>query len=105
MSQTTQAPDYPEIIRKILADDHLLTAYNLPQEVRNFAGLTPAVAGKNTDDLASLERSKVVEVLRRVFGNKTHAARALGIDRRKIYRLVEKYEINDSEFQGEGAAK
>ncbi len=82
---------------KILADNHSITANNLPLEVRNFSG-TPTVSLSRLDDLASLERAKVVEVLRRVWGNKTHAAKALGIDRRKIYRLVEKYEITDAEL-------
>jgi transcriptional regulator of acetoin/glycerol metabolism len=49
-----------------------------------------------TDDLAQFTRSKVVEVLRRVAGNKTRAAQALGIERRKLYRLIEKYNIQDS---------
>ena len=43
-------------------------------------------------------QAKVVEILRRERGNKTRAARALGIDRRKIYRLVEKYGIQDTEL-------
>ena len=46
-----------------------------------------------TDDLSSIERTKIIEVLRREGGNKSRAARALGIDRRKLYRLVEKYGI------------
>ena len=50
-------------------------------------------------DLASIERGKVVEVLRRMHGNKTRAAKALGIDRRKLYRLVEKYNIQPNELQ------
>ncbi|MFM2094741.1 MAG: hypothetical protein RIS70_1865, partial [Planctomycetota bacterium] len=51
-----------------------------------------------TDDLASIERTKVVEVLSRVHGNKTRAARALGIDRRKLYRLVDKYKVSAGEY-------
>jgi len=52
-----------------------------------------------TDDLASIERTKVVEVLGRLRGNKTRAARAQGIDRRKLYRLVEKYGVTPAEYQ------
>jgi DNA-binding NtrC family response regulator len=55
------------------------------------------------DDLASIQRSKIVEVLRRESGNKSKAARALGIDRRKLYRLLEKFAIADSEITGETA--
>jgi DNA-binding NtrC family response regulator len=52
----------------------------------------------NIDDLAAIQRSKVVEVLRREKGNKSKAARVLGIDRRKLYRLLEKYSISDAEL-------
>jgi transcriptional regulator with GAF, ATPase, and Fis domain len=51
-----------------------------------------------TDDLATIQRGKVVEVLRRESGNKSKAARALGVDRRKLYRLLEKYSITDAEL-------
>jgi transcriptional regulator with GAF, ATPase, and Fis domain len=52
-----------------------------------------------TDDLGAIQRGKVVEVLRRESGNKSKAARALGVDRRKLYRLLEKYSITDAELQ------
>jgi transcriptional regulator with GAF, ATPase, and Fis domain len=53
---------------------------------------------ETTDDLATIQRSKVVAVLRREAGNKSKAARALGIDRRKLYRLLEKFAIADAEL-------
>ena len=63
-----------------------------------LAAASPAaIAADTTDDLATIQRSKVVEVLRRESGNKSKTARALGIDRRKLYRLLEKYAIQDSE--------
>jgi DNA-binding NtrC family response regulator len=48
--------------------------------------------------LSSIERAKIVEVLRRERGNKTRAARALGIDRRKLYRLIDRYAVRTSEW-------
>ena len=55
---------------------------------------------QSTDDLAAIQRGKVVEVLRRDSGNKSKAARALGIDRRKLYRLLEKFAISSAELAG-----
>jgi DNA-binding NtrC family response regulator len=84
---------------KILGDDHRVLLKDLPKAVLD-ARLTsrghaePPVAG---DDLATIQRHKIVEVLRREAANKSRAARALGIDRRKLYRLLEKYHITDSE--------
>jgi transcriptional regulator with PAS, ATPase and Fis domain len=39
--------------------------------------------------LAEMELRYVRQVLAAVGGNKTHAARALGIDRRSLYRRLE----------------
>lgn len=45
-----------------------------------------------------MARDTSSEVLRREAGNKSKAARALGIDRRKLYRFVEKYAISNAEL-------
>ncbi|MGE0759731.1 MAG: sigma-54-dependent transcriptional regulator [Pirellulaceae bacterium] len=86
---------------KIMAEGNMVRLKDLPHEVTDqsapvMENRAPAVVF--TDDLATIERAKVVEVLRRESGNKTRAARALGIDRRKLYRLVEKYDIQSNEF-------
>lgn len=78
---------------KILADDGVIRAHDLPHELTSIRSSDQALPLINTDDLSALERTKIVEVLRREHGNKSRAARALGIDRRKLYRLVEKYGI------------
>jgi transcriptional regulator with PAS, ATPase and Fis domain len=83
---------------KILADDQLVRVRELPHEVIEFTSERAPSLNGDKDDLASLERAKVVDVLRRMSLNKTRAARALGIDRRKLYRLVEKYGIRDAEL-------
>lgn len=86
---------------KILADDHIVRVRELPHEVTHQAGVRPrsySGNGEEIDDLASIERAKVVDVLRRMSRNKSRAARALGIDRRKLYRLVDKYAIREAEL-------
>jgi DNA-binding NtrC family response regulator len=85
---------------KIVAESRFLCLRDFPREATDYDPPGAAPAPAQQDDLASLERAKVVEVLRREAGNKTRAARALGIDRRKLYRLVEKYQIQASELAG-----
>jgi DNA-binding NtrC family response regulator len=76
---------------KILADEPRIGLVDLPHElVHPPQGEAPAAA---TDKLDDVERAHVVEVLQREGGNKARAARALGIDRRSLYRLLEKYGI------------
>jgi DNA-binding NtrC family response regulator len=89
---------------KILADGRRIRLKDLPKEVAQAAVTAPAPAQAasaallTTDDLATLQRHKIVEVLRREAANKSRAARALGIDRRKLYRLLEKFQITDREI-------
>ena len=87
---------------KILSDCETIRLQDLPKEVDSSTPTAGAAADSvATDDLATIQRSKVVEVLRRERGNKSKAARALGVDRRKLYRLLEKYSITDAELRGE----
>ena len=44
--------------------------------------------------LEQAERELIVAALRRSGGNKNEAARALGIDRQRLYRKIQKYEID-----------
>jgi DNA-binding NtrC family response regulator len=83
---------------KIMADDRVLRARDLPREVVQNRPAEVGILPHQSDELSYIERAKVVEVLRREHGNKTRAAHALGIDRRKLYRLIEKYAIHDAEL-------
>jgi DNA-binding NtrC family response regulator len=85
---------------KIMAEGDVIHVADLPPDVRQVRAAGDWPATQPTDDLASIERGKVIEVLRRVAGNKTRAAKALGVDRRKIYRLMEKYGIGEGELAG-----
>ena len=86
----------------ILADDHIITADDLPAEVfgQSTAGAVSALP-VDTSDLASIERAHIERVLQQEGGNKSRAAKALGIHRRKLYRLLERFGI-DGGSQGAG---
>ncbi len=78
---------------KILADNGEIYLADLPSEVTSLEpGARPAELPA-TSHLADVERAHVIEVLRRQLGNKARAARELGLSRRTLYRLIEKYEI------------
>ncbi len=83
---------------KILADDDRIRAENLPPEIVNSAHTRPATAS-NDVDLDTLTREHVLETYRRHDNNKARTARALGIGRRTLYRLLEKYNISDADVE------
>jgi DNA-binding NtrC family response regulator len=81
----------------LLADNSVIDIADLPDEVVLRSGAPGARASardaNGDDDLASVERAHIAAVLRREKGNKARAARALGIHRRKLYRLIERLQI------------
>lgn len=104
---------------QILADDGEILIDDLPREVTGFAGTTaantPRQANESTSEpdtptavldstessserLEDLERAHVVRILREHHGNKAQAARSLGIHRRKLYRMLERFEIQPEEI-------
>lgn len=83
---------------KILADDDRIIVENLPPEIVNSAHTRPAVLPSDVD-LDTLTKDHVLETYRRHDSNKARTARALGIGRRTLYRLLEKYNIADSETE------
>lgn len=100
---------------QILSNEHTITIDDLPSEIADPADQTispgasrlpghlphnghgngtPVLAG-GSPRLEDLERSHIMEILKRENGNKARAARVLGIHRRKLYRLLERYGISD----------
>lgn len=82
---------------KILADPPTIRLADLPAEIAH--GNPSKTDGDGAvevdeDSLAAIQRAHVVEVLTRERGNKARAARALGVNRRSLYRLLEKYKID-----------
>jgi DNA-binding NtrC family response regulator len=79
---------------QILAEDSNITLDDLPEGIVETA--PPAAGpGGHPDYLREVERRHVQEVLSREKGNKVHAARALGISRRALYRLIRKYHLGE----------
>ncbi len=91
---------------QIMADGHCIRLVDLPHEIVNARRSGPELptAAESTDKLADLQRSHVREVLNRERGNKARAAKALGINRRSLYRLMEKFGIDSGECGATSAA-
>lgn len=88
----------------ILADGYEITIDDLPREIADGgvhqvggkSGLADATSASNAvlmqgDSLDGIAKVHVLEVLKKNNGNKAKAARALGIHRRKLYRLLERF--------------
>ncbi|HVC99391.1 MAG TPA: sigma-54 dependent transcriptional regulator [Pirellulales bacterium] len=78
---------------KILADGFVVRLVDLPHDLQRPPQAEVPSALVGSDNLDEIERAHVIEVLQREKGNKARAARALGIDRRSLYRLLEKYGV------------
>jgi len=71
-----------------------ITVEDLPRAIRGEPA--PALPPADADALPTLEEAErrlIADALRRSAGNKNEAARALGIDRQRLYRKIEKYRL------------
>lgn len=84
----------------VLADNNTITMDDLPAEIVDGPagveeGIRPTfVVAQDTSRLDEIEKAHIVEVMEREKGNKAKTARALGIHRRKLYRLLERYDLH-----------
>lgn len=80
---------------KILAEDHSITLDDLPSEICNAEPRSSSMESVHEDsiELAAIEKHHIESVLNQCQGNKALAARTLKIHRRKLYRLIDKYEL------------
>jgi len=87
---------------QILADDNLITLDGLPETMQ----VTPPPAEACSTDplnLSELERRTVRAALEQAKGNKVHAAKALGISRRALYRFIKRYRLEGLQADVEAA--
>jgi transcriptional regulator with PAS, ATPase and Fis domain len=82
---------------KIVADDHRIRIENLPPEIADGDDVMPQLTAANEVDLFTYTRRHVLETYRHHHSNKSETARALGIGRRTLYRLLEKYGVAGAE--------
>ena len=79
---------------KVLAEDNRIELKNLPSAIIQAETEPVAAVINNGDvDLETLNKLHVVQTYERCEKNKTKTARALGINRRSLYRLLEKFQI------------
>ena len=76
----------------ILCPGEEIGATDLPQELRSPESLSLSRAMQEGATLEELEKAYILMVLERVEGNQTRAADILGIDRRTLYRKLQRYE-------------
>jgi DNA-binding NtrC family response regulator len=75
-----------------LAPGSIVEESDLPDKIVHHAGQLPATPGGQAT-LDEMTRRYVLSVLEKVRGNKTEAARILGVPRRTLYRMLERYGV------------
>jgi DNA-binding NtrC family response regulator len=72
---------------------------DLPEKIRDYRRSHVLVASDDPSELVPLEeveRRYIARVMEAVAGNKTAAARILGIDRKRLYRMLERLDVPPS---------
>jgi two-component system response regulator HydG len=76
-----------------------LIVEDLPEKIRSYHG-TDMIISSNASELVSMEETErryILHVLKVVGGNKAHAARLLGFDRKTLYRKLQFYKIAEDD--------
>ncbi|PKN51014.1 MAG: sigma-54-dependent Fis family transcriptional regulator [Deltaproteobacteria bacterium HGW-Deltaproteobacteria-13] len=92
-------------LRNVIERAVALTQYekliveDLPEKIRSYHG-TDMIISSNASELVSMEETErryILHVLKVVGGNKAHAARLLGFDRKTLYRKLQFYKIAEDD--------
>jgi two-component system response regulator HydG len=88
-------------LQEICVDD-------LPETIRHYRYSNVVIAGDDPSELAPLEEMEkryILRVLEAVAGNKTAAARVLGIERKTLYRKLERWAADAESQPSDGEAR
>jgi DNA-binding NtrC family response regulator len=80
---------------QILAENHLITTDDLPEAIVENAA-PPSSPDADPRHLREVERRHILEILKQEKWNKVHTAKVLGVSRRALYRLIEKYKLQEN---------
>lgn len=80
---------------QILAEEGVITPDDLPESMTAGVPSSPATP-TSPDNLEAIERRHVQLILNQHHGNKVQAAKSLGISRRTLYRLLERYALSET---------
>jgi two-component system response regulator HydG len=98
--------DWPGNVRELmncvegavaLAQHDKITLDDLPERIREHRASQLVSISNDPKDLlpmTEVERRYILRVLSAVGGNKTHAAKILGFERRTLYRKLKRYAID-----------
>ena len=81
--------------------DHL-TVEDLPEKIRAYRADRFVMAANEVDEILTIdeiERRYIIRVIKLLNGNKARAAQLLGLDRRTLYRKLERYEARNNRSQ------
>ncbi len=81
---------------QILSEDNHITIDDLPDNLLTTAPAPIPLRPGELLPLHEVERRHVQDVMRHTSGNKVQAAKILGISRRALYRLIEKYHLSET---------
>lgn len=81
----------------VVTSHEIILPDDLPVTLRKSAPAAPASEFSDLVTLQELEKRYLIRVLDETHGNKTEAARLLGIDRRTLYRMAERFGLDLTE--------
>jgi transcriptional regulator of acetoin/glycerol metabolism len=81
---------------KILSDNARIRVENLPPEIFAGAQIRSRLGDAKEIDLFTHTRRHVLDMYDKYHGNKSQTARALRVSRRTLYRLLEKYGVQEA---------